>query len=114
MRIFNKKIKVSAPKDKRRVMPDGLWSKCPKCNQLIFNKILEENLKVCGKCQHHFTLTCWERVKFLVDENSFVEFFSQFEPQDPLNFKGPKLYKDKIKEEQRRRSEEHTSELQSH
>ena len=85
-------------------MPDGLWSKCPECNQFIFNKTLEENIKVCRKCKYHFPLTCWERIKILVDENSFVEFFSQFESQDPLNFKGPKFYKDKIKEEQKRTS----------
>ena len=104
MRIFKKKIKVSGSRDKRKGMPDGLWSKCPRCNQLIFNKILEENLKVCNKCGYHFPLTCWERVRIIADDGSFVEYFSNLESEDPLNFEGPKSYKSKIKEEQKRTS----------
>jgi len=104
LRIFKKKIKVSGSRDKRKGMPDGLWSKCPRCNQLIFNKILEENLKVCNKCGYHFPLTCWERVRIIADDGSFVEYFSNLESEDPLNFEGPKSYKSKIKEEQKRTS----------
>ena len=104
MRIFRKKIKPSGAKDKRKGVPDGLWSKCPRCNQLIFNKILEENLKVCNKCGYHFPLTCWERVMVITDDGTFVEYFSDLETKDPLNFKGPKSYRDKVKEEQKRTS----------
>ncbi len=102
MRIFRKKIKTQIAKNKKKGIPDGLWSKCPKCNQLIFNKILEENLKVCNKCNYHFPLSCWERIKYLVDEGSFVEQFSNLESDDPLDFRGPKSYKEKLKEEQKR------------
>jgi len=102
LRIFRKKIKTQIAKNKKKGIPDGLWSKCPKCNQLIFNKILEENLKVCNKCNYHFPLSCWERIKYLVDEGSFVEQFSNLESDDPLDFRGPKSYKEKLKEEQKR------------
>ena len=104
MRIFKKKIKTDGARNKRKNIPNGLWSKCPRCNQFIFNKVLEENLKVCNKCGYHFPLTCWERIKIITDENTFVEHFSDLESADPLNFKGPKLYKDKIKEEQEKTS----------
>lgn len=104
MRFFKKKPKYTGTRDKRKDMPEGLWNKCPKCNQLIFHKILEENLKVCNKCNYHFPLTCWERVDTLADSKSFIELFSDLEPGDPLDFEGPKSYKEKIKEEQKRTS----------
>ena len=101
MRIFGKKIKINPAKDKKKAMPDGLWSKCPSCEQLIFNKILDENLRVCNKCDYHFPLTCWERVRMLADEDSFRELAAELESGDPLNFQGPKSYKEKIIDEQR-------------
>jgi acetyl-CoA carboxylase carboxyl transferase subunit beta len=97
MRIFKKPIQYTLAKKKK--IPDGLWSKCPRCAHLIFNKILEENLKVCPKCNYHFPLTCWERVNLLTDKNTFVEFCQNMKAEDPLEFVGPKSYKDKLKEE---------------
>ncbi len=104
MRFFKEKPRYAGTKKKRKDMPDGLWVKCPKCNQLIFKKILEENLKVCNKCGYHFSLTCWERIDYLVDQGSFNEFYSDLEPIDALEFEGPKSYKEKIKEEQKKTS----------
>ncbi|MFH1767886.1 MAG: acetyl-CoA carboxylase carboxyl transferase subunit beta, partial [Candidatus Omnitrophota bacterium] len=101
MRLFGKKPDYTAVRKKRKDMPDGLWVKCPKCNQLIFKKILEENLKICSKCEFHFPLTCWERIDLLADHKSFVEFFAELESGDPLKFQGPKSYKEKIAEEQK-------------
>ncbi len=101
MRIFKKKIKQPVSSGKKKKIPDGLWSKCPGCGQFVFNKIVEENLKVCDKCGYHFSLSCWERIKYMLDENSFEELFSSLEPLDPLEFKGPKSYVDKIKEAQK-------------
>lgn len=94
MRIFKKTFQLGKKKD----IPDGLWSKCPNCAQLIFNKILQENLKVCPKCSHHFSLTCWERAQSLVDKDSFLEHCKELESADPLNFSQPKSYKSKLEE----------------
>ena len=44
-------------KSKKRDIPEGLWSKCPRCESLIYDRELDDNLKVCPKCEHHFTLT---------------------------------------------------------
>lgn len=95
MKIFNKTFAFT----KKKQIPEGLWTKCPKCSQLVFNKILEENIKVCPKCQYHFPLTCWERVDSLVDKDSFKEYCANLEAEDPLHFTGPKSYKEKLREE---------------
>jgi acetyl-CoA carboxylase carboxyl transferase subunit beta len=98
MRIFKKPFRYTLARKKKEI-PDGLWSKCPSCSHLIFNKILQENLKVCPKCNYHFSLICWERVELLVDEGTFTELYKDLESADPLNFSGPKSYKDKLKED---------------
>lgn len=97
MRIFKKPLK--AP-EKKKEMPNGLWTKCAKCEQPIFNKTLEENIKVCPKCDYHFSLTCWERVGMLVDAGTFNEFYADLNTKDPLEFSGPKDYKSKLLEDQ--------------
>lgn len=102
MRIFKKPLKYTIVKAKKRVIPDGLWTKCPKCNQFIYTKILNENLKVCPKCQYHFPLSCQERIKLLTD--SFKELYANLESADPLEFKGPKSYKEKLEEEKKKTS----------
>jgi len=96
MKIFKKPFGNFGKK--KSAIPDGLWSKCPKCSQLIFNKILEENLKVCPKCSYHFSLTCWERITLLADKGHFDEMAADLTSADPLNFAGPKTYQDKLKE----------------
>jgi len=98
LRIFSKTFRYTLAQKKKEI-PDGLWSKCPKCNHVIFNKILMENLKVCPKCNFHFSLTCMERVELLVDKDSFTEQYTELETLDPLSFEGPKTYKDKLEEE---------------
>jgi len=98
MRIFKKPFRYTLARKKKEI-PDGLWSKCPSCSHLIFNKILQENLKVCPKCNYHFSLICWQRIELLADEGTFVELYKDLESADPLNFSGPKSYKDKLKED---------------
>jgi len=98
MRIFKKPFRYTLARKKKEI-PDGLWSKCPTCSHLIFNKILKENLKVCPKCNHHFSLICWERIEMLADDDSFAELYENMESLDPLSFAGPKSYKDKLKED---------------
>ncbi len=102
MRIFKKPLKYTIVKAKKRAIPDGLWTKCPKCNQFIYTKILNENLKVCPKCQYHFPLSCQERIKLLT--NNFKELYADLESVDPLEFKGPKSYKEKLEEEKKKTS----------
>jgi len=85
---------------RKKTMPDGLWTKCPDCGEIIFNKKLDENLKVCQNCNYHFTLGAHERIKTLCDPSSFEEYDADLLSADPLNFSGPKTYKEKLKADQ--------------
>src|ERR1700677_2720103 len=53
---FAKKPRLGGGKSKKRDIPEGLWTKCPKCSTMVFDKELDENLKVCLNCQHHFPI----------------------------------------------------------
>jgi acetyl-CoA carboxylase carboxyl transferase subunit beta len=92
--------KYTVVKLKKREIPEGLWTKCEGCNQPIYNKTLEENFKVCPKCSYHFTLTAKERIKLLIDGDTFQEMDSDLSPCDPLNFQGPKTYKEKLRQDE--------------
>ncbi len=80
------KLGSSKPKSKRRDIPEGLWTKCPKCNTMIFDKELDENLKVCPKCNHHFPITARERIHSLVETCTFEEMDADMSSVDILKF----------------------------
>ncbi|MDD5044435.1 MAG: acetyl-CoA carboxylase, carboxyltransferase subunit beta [Candidatus Omnitrophica bacterium] len=99
MALFGKP-KYTIVRLKRKEIPDGLWTKCEDCGTPIYNKTLEENFKVCPKCNYHFVLEAAERIKLLIDEGTFQEFDKDLLSQDPLEFKGPKTYAEKIVQDQ--------------
>jgi len=99
MALFGKP-KYTIVRLQKKEIPDGLWTKCEECGEVLYNKVLDENLKVCPKCGYHFILTAPERIKMLVDEGSFVEMDAEMVSNDPLDFKGPKTYKDKLAQDQ--------------
>ncbi len=66
--------------------PDDIWTKCPKCNELLYVRELENNLKVCQKCSYHFRLTADERIEYLTDEDSFSRKGPEVAPTDPIGF----------------------------
>jgi acetyl-CoA carboxylase carboxyl transferase subunit beta len=99
MALFGKP-KYTIVRLKKKEIPDGLWTKCEECLETLYNKTLEENLKVCPKCNYHFGLTAQERINLLFDKDSFNEFDPDMVSADPLDFKGPKTYKDKLKQDQ--------------
>ncbi|MGC1479168.1 MAG: acetyl-CoA carboxylase, carboxyltransferase subunit beta [Chthoniobacterales bacterium] len=101
MAIFRKPVlKILARKS--REMPEGLWTKCPSCGEVIHNLALKENLAVCPKCDHHFTMGCRDRVALLVDEGSFNETDADMVSADPLNFTGVAAYSERLKTYQER------------
>lgn len=82
--------------------PDGLWTKCPDCGCILYRKAVEQKLYTCPECNFHFPLTPAERIKLLLDDNSFEEKFASIESVDPLNFNVEHLnYKEKIVENQK-------------
>jgi len=99
MALFGKPKYTIVRVAKKKDMPADLWTRCPDCAQLIYNKALEENLRVCVKCNYHFTMSAWDRIKSLTDENTFTEMDADMHSVDVLKFKGVKSYLDKIRED---------------
>src|ERR1051325_1739559 len=87
-------------KVKRKEIPTGVWTKCPGCESPAYSKELKNNLNVCPKCGFHLVLNAVERVEHLIDDETFVELDGYLTSGDPLNFKGPKTYVEKLKADQ--------------
>jgi acetyl-CoA carboxylase carboxyl transferase subunit beta len=97
---FAKKPRLRA-KSKKREIPEGLWTKCPKCTTMVFDKELDENLKVCPHCQHHFQIGSRERIHSLVETCTFEEMNADMTSVDVLNFTGVASYTSKLEEYQK-------------
>ncbi|MBU1863762.1 MAG: acetyl-CoA carboxylase, carboxyltransferase subunit beta [Candidatus Omnitrophica bacterium] len=95
-------VPVSDGGQKRKNIPVGLWTKCPDCQHVIFNKALREIFSVCPKCNYHFIVGIEERIEQLIDSDTFEEFDALLESSNPLNFKGKKTYDEKIKQDKKK------------
>ncbi|MBL9183869.1 MAG: acetyl-CoA carboxylase carboxyltransferase subunit beta [Verrucomicrobiaceae bacterium] len=91
---FFKKRSVDELGEKKKDMPEGLWTKCPSCNESLFEDALTKNLRVCTHCGYHFTISSGDRLASLVDEGSFQEMDAKLDSVNALGFKG---YLDKVK-----------------
>lgn len=88
---------------KRVEIPEGLWMRCPGCEEPLYKSFVEENLNVCPKCNHHFRIGAMTRIEYLVDENSFEEFLKDLTTNDPLNFNfRDTTYKQRLKDEEKK------------
>src|SRR5438128_1397524 len=83
-------------KSKKREIPEGLCTKSPKCTTMVFDKELDENLKVCPHCQHHFPIGSRERIHSLVETCTFEEMNADMTSVDVLNFTGASSYTSKL------------------
>ncbi|MFH1853728.1 MAG: acetyl-CoA carboxylase, carboxyltransferase subunit beta [Candidatus Omnitrophota bacterium] len=99
MLLFKKPKYTIVKVSKRKGVPDGTWLKCEGCGEMIYKKTLDENLKVCPKCNYHFIIGAYERIDMFLDKGSFEEFDKDMKPKDFLNFKGQKTYKEKIEKD---------------
>src|SRR5260370_1541426 len=84
----------------KRAVPEGLWIRCPQCKATIFRKEAESRFNVCPECDHHFYLPAQQRIKQLLDADSFEEWFTELRPKDPLGFKDRIVYGERLKAEQ--------------
>jgi len=96
MAIFKKPILMALGR-KTREMPEGLWTKCPSCGEVIHNLALGENHQICTKCDHHFTMGSRERIDLLTDAGSFAEIDASLTSVDALEFKGVATYAERLK-----------------
>ena len=83
--------------ERRRELPDGLWTKCEECGEILYHKELERNLWTCTKCSYHFRISARTYLNILLDEGSFIERFSEVVSTDPLKFKDARRYTDRLK-----------------
>jgi acetyl-CoA carboxylase carboxyl transferase subunit beta len=83
-----------------REIADGLWHKCPKCGVLAYAKDLKANQMVCAECGHHNRVDSDERIRQLIDANTWKPLDEHLRPTDPLGFRDRKLYSDRIRETQ--------------
>ncbi len=98
MSIFKpKKRFLLFNRGKKKDVPSNILTKCNSCYKLILNKQLEENLWVCPNCGYHFSISAQKRIEITFDAGSFTEMFTEIHTADPLNFKGPKTYQEKLK-----------------
>ena len=81
---------------KRQEYPTDLWTKCPGCEEMLYNKTLEKNQRVCQRCGHHFRLRVDARLALLLDRDSFVEQDAGLESVDTLGFVDQKPYPDRL------------------
>ncbi len=98
---FVRKPKLLPSKGRKREIPEGLWAKCPGCATMIFDKELDQNLKVCSRCGHHFQIGARERIHALVETCSFEEMNAGLASVDALNFTGAASYMNKLESYQR-------------
>ena len=87
----------TSTRTRKKEMPEGLWTKCPACGEVLFNKELESNLMVCPKCSHHMTITAKDRLVSLCDPDSFEELDANLKSVDSLKFTGVTSYPERLK-----------------
>ncbi|TMF41396.1 MAG: acetyl-CoA carboxylase carboxyltransferase subunit beta [Chloroflexi bacterium] len=89
-------IKLPSFRPRRDAYPPDLWTKCPSCGEMLFNKQLDKVLRVCPSCGHHFRLSAAARLDLVLDHGSFAERDGGLESEDPLGFVDQKGYPDRI------------------
>ncbi|MBS0970288.1 acetyl-CoA carboxylase carboxyl transferase subunit beta [Chimaeribacter arupi] len=101
-RILNKS---TITQTRKANIPEGVWTKCDSCGQVLYRAELERNLMVCPKCDHHMPIAARMRLHTFLDEGSDVELGSELEPKDVLKFKDSKKYKDRLSAAQKETNE---------
>jgi len=85
----------------KRVVPEGLWAKCPGCGAILYRAEMERNLDVCPKCGYHNRIDARRRLDVFLDQEPREEIGENLSPTDPLKFKDTKKYKDRISQAQK-------------
>ncbi len=94
-------LKLPSFRGRRDAYPADLWTKCPSCATMLFNKQLDKAMRVCPTCGHHFRLSAGTRLELLVDQDSWVELDAGLQSVDALGFVDQKTYPDRLEAAQR-------------
>lgn len=87
---------------KKKDMPNGLWISCDCCKNLVYRKTVEESFLVCPECDYHFRIFSRDRLKLLLDEGSFEEYWPDMKPTNPLNFFDRMSYPERVAADQQK------------
>jgi acetyl-CoA carboxylase carboxyl transferase subunit beta len=98
MAWFKRSKENISPDTTKKELPDGLWEKCPSCNEIIHKKQLEQNLWTCLKCSYHFRIGSEQYIQIILNKNTFKEMDKKMRSADPLEFADTKKYTDRIQE----------------
>jgi len=93
--------KIRTEASTKSAVPEGLWSKCPACNAILYRSEVERNLEVCPKCSHHMRISGRKRLHLFLDPGNRLEIGEGLAPVDPLKFKDSKKYKDRLSQAQK-------------
>jgi acetyl-CoA carboxylase carboxyl transferase subunit beta len=93
--------KIRTEASTKSTVPEGLWSKCPSCNAILYRSEVERNLEVCPKCGHHMRISARKRLHLFLDPGNRTEIGENLAPLDPLKFKDSKKYKDRLAQAQK-------------
>jgi len=105
-RLLPPKIQRASPSGARKAVPEGLWSKCPKCETVLYRAELEKNLFVCPKCNHHDRVGARERLDLTLDPQGRYEIGAEVKPTDFLKFVDSKRYRDRLEQAKKETGEE--------
>jgi acetyl-CoA carboxylase carboxyl transferase subunit beta len=94
--------------ERKKNVPEGLWTKCPKCESTLYRAEVKRNQEVCPKCDHHMRLGGRERLEAFFDEGTGVEISANVSPVDALKFKDLKTYKSRLAQAQKTTGEKDT------
>ena len=88
--------KIKRSEGARKSVPEGLWTKCPACEAVLYATDLENNQNVCPKCNHHHRLRARARLDLLLDAEGRFEIGAEVVPMDPLKFKDGRRYPERL------------------
>ncbi len=95
-----RKSKEGLVSQQKKEIPDGLWTKCKACGEVVYSRVLQESLWVCHNCGYHFRINSRKVIELLLDDGRIEEFDANLDSQNPLNFRDSKKYPDRIKASQ--------------
>lgn len=99
-KLLPSRIRTDGKRSKHSV-PEGLWSKCPLCQTVLYQAELERNINVCPKCNYHLHITGRKRLHHFLDPNTWEEIGAELSPSDRFKFRDSKKYKDRLTQAQK-------------
>jgi acetyl-CoA carboxylase carboxyl transferase subunit beta len=97
-----RKDKSGLARQEKKNIPEGLWTKCKSCGEVVYSRKMEELLWVCPSCDFHFRISSQKYIDLLLDDGELEAFDASLSSKDPLKFKDSKRYPDRIKQAQQK------------